>query len=205
MKSVLLASQSKIKFEVVTKLFPPDQYTITCVDCDSCGLPAQPVNCVPRCARIRLNYAKHVTFPQIFDFYIAIENGIVGCSTPPTIVSLEKLGSVDAQEVCDVLIEHKGLLSHSSGNVILKVPVKYLSLLSTSQFVNLPHYNISGYNNTIGDFAHNDDPLIDSKNWIQSVYGISRTTQIESSLKDAMVRVSLSRSVAETIILKYKS
>lgn len=191
MQSVLLASQSKIKLAVVAKVFPPDQYCVTCVDCDSCGLPAQPYNSAVRCAKVRMNYAKQMKFPQIFDYYIAIENGILGVNHP--------------QEVCEVLIEHKGLLSQSSGNVMLKVPSKYFYMLSTAEFINLPHYKIFGYSKTIGDFAHAADPSINSKNWIKSVHGVCRTEQIESSLRDAMRDVLARAAVAEIIIEKYQS
>ncbi|CAH6418396.1 Hypothetical protein HVR_LOCUS131 [uncultured virus] len=196
MQSVLLASQSKIKLEVVAKVFPPEQYVITCVDCDICGLPAQPVNSAARCAKVRLNYAKKQTFPMNFDYYIAIENG------------LRHYEAVDGDKIfeeCHVLIEHRDLLAESMGEIVLKVPHKYWSLLSKTNRTEIPDHKVSGYDTTIGDLMHIDDPSIDSKNWVKSYHGVCRTKQIKSSITSAMRELSGSLETAKIITGKYKS
>lgn len=194
MQSVLLASTSTLKLEVVQKVFPDEEYIITTVNCDSCGLPSQPYNSAARCAKVRLNYAKKVTFPKVFDYYIAIENGI------DRFVSER---DVDYEDICHVLVEHKGLLVHSIGTIEYDIPRDKMGLLFKEEKVTISELSILGYSRTIGDIFHDEDSSIDSKNWVMSVYKCDRRKQVEDSLREAMNKLHQKQKFAADIISKY--
>jgi len=196
MQSVLLASTSTLKLEVVQKVFPDEEYIITTVNCDSCGLPSQPYNSAARCAKVRLNYAKKVTFPKVFDYYIAIENGI------DRFVSER---DVDYEDICHVLVEHKGLLVHSIGTIEYDIPRDKMGLLFKEEKVTISELSILGYSRSIGDIFHDEDSSIDSKNWVMSVYKCDRRKQVEDSLREAMNKLHQKQKFATDIISKYKS
>lgn len=194
MQSVLLASESSIKYNVVAELFPSDKYTITCVNCDECKLPSQPVNCTEQCAKLRLNYIRSIKFPDVFDYYIAIENGIE--------IDTEDEDDIP-RDVCVVLIEHKGLLGYSDTDMGFSIPIKYYKRLSG--FTQDSRLNVQGYNLTIGDLMHNDNPSIDRKNWVKTHHGICRSEQIKSRLTAALINLDNSRNTAQKILSTYKS
>lgn len=194
MQSVLLASESSIKHNVVAELFPSDKYIITCVNCDECKLPSQPVNCTEQCAKLRLNYIRSIKFPEVFDYYIAIENGIE--------IDTEDDDDIP-RDVCVVLIEHKGLLGYSDTDMGFSIPIKYYKRLSG--FTQDSRLNVQGYNFTIGDLMHNDNPSIDRKNWVKTHHGICRSEQIKSRLTAALINLDNSRNTAQKILSTYKA
>ena len=194
MQSVLLGSESPIKRNAVTKLFPSDKYILTCVDCDSLQLPSQPVNCTEQCAKIRLNYIKQVKFPDSFDYYITIENGIE--------VDTEDEDDIP-RDVCVVLIEHKGLLGYSDTDFGFTIPSKYYRLLS--QFTHNNKLKVQGYNITIGDLMNQDDPSIDRKNWVKTHHKVCRSVQIETQINCAKTNLEISMQTARKILNTYKA
>lgn len=188
MLSILLASKSSIKLEAVEEFFPREQYKIDLIECDGLNLPPQPMDSAPKCAKARLNYAKKSTFPLNYDYYIAIENGL-------------KTKTSRTSEKCYVLVEHKGLLTHSSGEIHLDVPLEYLSKIMDFKHKD-GKYN--GYSKTIGDVMHEENPEIDPKNWIKSYYNVCRKDQIKSSLRDVLSRLDNKIKITKNLISKYK-
>ena len=181
METILLATKSKIKFDAVCQIFPLDKYEITCINCDSCNLPPQPVNCSRKCGEYRLLYAKNITNTQLFDYYIAIENGI---EFPNENLTHEQLQNPDQnviiRDFCAVVIEHNGVMVSPPKDYSFRVPMKYYNRLE--KFV--VHSNgIQGWSNTVGDLMAMDDPNIDTKNWVKTYHGVSRSSQIESKLR----------------------
>lgn len=192
MKSILLATTSTIKLQAVTKIFPPTEYTIVSVNCGSCNLPPQPVNCSERCAMARIDYAKTTMSPQKFDYYIAIENGIEFPMKDSSILDDESRmqyrrdqiehppSEVILRDVCSIVIEHNGSQVSSKKGFDFRVPREYYKRLSG--YIIYDHY-IQGFSTTIGELMHKDDPSIDDKNWVKSYHGVCRSSQIESKLK----------------------
>lgn len=186
MQSVLLASTDSLKLEVLQKVFPADKFTITTVNCDSCGLPPQPCNSAHRCAKIHLDYAKKVTFPTIFDYYIAIENGI------DRFISYD---TVDYEDICHVLIQHKGLLVHSKGTIEFDISDDKMKRLFKEKRTTLIELNIMGYNRTIRDIIHEE-----CDDEITSVDKCSTKEQIEDSLIGALDKLHQ----RQDLVAKYK-
>jgi len=195
MRSILLATTSELKLEVVRKLFPSENFNITTINCDDCGLPPQPFNSSEKCAKVRLDYVKRKTYPQDFDYVIAIENGI------DRFINNSHCEYVD---ICHVLIEFKGLLVHSTGNTDFDIPREKIRELYRKQPHDIPELNIKGYSCTIGDIYHESDPNIDPKNWVVSVYNKDRRVQIEDSLESAFEKAHNEHNRASNIISKYK-
>ena len=76
---ILLASASPLKRDAIIAYFrsnyPTIKPLITCVDCDPCNLPPQPINCGEYCTYQRSKYAMKNTTTQ-HDMVIAIENDL---------------------------------------------------------------------------------------------------------------------------------
>jgi non-canonical (house-cleaning) NTP pyrophosphatase len=177
MKTILLATQSKLKYNAVRILFPSDKYEITCIDCNECNLPPQPVNCSRKCAEFRLNYCKEKMGAKTFDYYIAIENGI---EFPDENIIENPDLNVIIRDFCAVVIQHKGVTVSPGKDRSFRVPVEYYNRLEG--FITQSN-GIQGYSITIGDLMHEDDPNIDSKNWVKTWHGVCRGSQIESKLR----------------------
>ncbi len=191
MQSVLLASEGLIESECVKSFFPPDKFNVTYINCDNfgCKLPSQPINCTEQCAKFGLNYAKKITYPKIYDYYIAIENGIEHDEEDNDDIALY---------VCVVFIEHKGLLGYSNTDTGFSVPLHYFKKLSG--FTQDLGTNIQGYNITIGDLMEQDDPSIDKRNWILSYHGVCRSVQIKDRIQAAMSDLSKAQSTAKSLL-----
>jgi len=198
MSTILLTSKSSLKLGVVSDIFPPNKYTITCVDCDAGNvilpdgtillgpkkydLPSQPVNCSDACATARLKYAKSIKSLPAFDYYISIENGIY---TDDIIQMPIGPKLRPPYEVCDVIIEHENKTVQSRGDIIFSINPDHWNILRKTELLWKPHHTM-GYHKTIGDIANSLDPTIDPKNWVKSIYGICRSEQIKSSLSSAL-------------------
>lgn len=194
MQSVLLISESSVTYNVVAELFPSDKYIITCVDSDDFRLPSQPVNCTEQCAKLRLNHIRSIKFPETFDYYISIDNGIE--------IDTEDEDDIP-RDVCVVLIEHKGLLGYSDTDMGFSIPIKYYKQLSG--FTQDPRLNVQGYNVTIGDLMYNDNPSVDRKNWVKTYHGICRSEQIKWRLTAALTNLDNSKDTAQKILNTYKA
>jgi adenine phosphoribosyltransferase len=198
MQSVLLASKGLIKSECVKSFFPSDKFNITYINCDKfgCKLPSQPINCTEQCAKFRLNYAKKITYPIIYDYYISIENGIEHDEEDEDDIPLY---------VCVVFIENKGLLGYSDTDTGFSVPLDYFKKLSG--FTHDLSTNIQGYNTTIGNLMEQDDPSINKRNWILSYHGVCRSAQIKDQIQAAMLNLSKAQTTAKSLLsnMKYYS
>jgi len=172
MQSVLLTSESPLKLRVIKDFFPPDGYTITCIDSSSCGLPAQPVDCAFECAKIRLDRAKEILHPKTFDYYVSIENGVE---------------TSDLTDVCSVIIEHNNISISSVG--IIRYPIRFNHWEKLQTHPTVIKGSISGYDKTIGDIVHEENPTSDPKNWVLTIHNLNREDQIRSSIGCAMVQL----------------
>lgn len=191
MQSVLLASEESIKLDCVRSLFPSDKFDITCIDCDNdgCKLPHQPINCTEQCGKFRLNYAKKITYPVMYDYYIAIENGIEHDEEDDEDIP---------RYVCIVFIEHKGLLGYSDTDLGFSIPLNYFKKLSG--FTQDLTTNIQGYNITIGDLMAQDDQSVNPKDWILGYHGISQSVQIKNRIRASMSNLSKEQSTAKSLL-----
>ena len=190
MATILLASTSPLKLAAVRRAFP--KHAITTINCDTLGLPPQPINCAEICALLRLRYSKNLKFPQTFDFYISIENGI---------------NKEDKTDICHVLIEHKGLFAHQLEGITIPVPPADLDCLSIETY-SISGYNILGSPITVGEIIQRRDPSVDPKDWMSSPKicptGKSRADQIEASLHSAKSQLDGLLSEAKSLIKGYK-
>lgn len=184
MQSILLATTSEFKLEVVRKLFPSDEYTIKTVNCDGCGVPKQSYNCGMNCGKLIMNYAKKLTYPKMFDYYISIENGVE---------RFFSYDDVDYGEVCHVLIEHKGILVKGNGTIDFEIPRDKIKILFRKEKIIIPELNISGYNVTIGDIFNAENPSVDPNNWSNSICKCDVKDQIEEALTDALDKIKEKR------------
>jgi adenine phosphoribosyltransferase len=195
MQSVLLTSDSPIKIKVAEKLFPLKQFSLSFMNCDECKLPMLPINCVERCAKIKLDYAKRKTFPKMFDYYISIETGI-------EIDNEDDDSSEYPQEICIVLIEHKGLIGYSGNDVGFSVPFNYYQQLT--KFFQDESLKIQGYNTTIGDLMIPNGNSVEKENWIEMHHGTSRHIQIEDQIKLAKFHLIESLLTAKSLLSNCK-
>lgn len=184
METVLLTSSNDVKLEIVKKMFPERSFNITTINCEDCNLPPQPYTNVDHCAKIRLNYAKKAMFPLNFDYYISIVNGIERFTD-------KYCSNVDYEDLCHVIIEHKGIIAHSVGTVEFDITRQVMNLLFKEEKISIPELNITGYGRSIRNVypEHNYD----------------YKGQIESSITDALDQLHKMITISQNILLKYKS
>ena len=185
-KSVLLTSTSTIKRVAVEKFFEEKNInvTITIVNCDDCNLPLQPLHCATSnvffFAKERMNYAKKMC-PSYnsCDYIISIENGIDCFDNFPI-------------DKCFVLIYHRGVLVDGISQMKISVPLPEWRDLRTNYQICMYAYNdmIRGYDTTIGELLAKNNPSIDPKNWMKTLFKVDRNDQIMEALNKASESLS---------------
>lgn len=202
-QTILLASTSELKLECLKKYLKEhdneNENIIDTMNCDSLGLPSQPMNCAQNCAKARLDYVKHNSSKK-YDFYIAIENGI-------------EEENDEFYEACHVLIEHHNILSHGC---ITRYRIDFVSedkdkyklghamqkMLRSDKIVY--DKNISGFKKTLGEFLKDNDSTVDPKNWLKSCTHVDRCNQISDSIMCAFLRNNMYQLFAKEILNKYQ-
>lgn len=196
MQKILITSKSELKVSSVKKFFDDKgiQYEVTTVNCDGCQLPPQPFIDSDYDGfyfpRERMNYASKTHNLNNYDYIVAIENGI-RC--------VKDVFSRDLYlDVCYVLILHQGILSKGWEGKY-PVPKEYLQKLFSNKLINYNEH-MQGYPITIGELIHQDNPLINPKNWFNT-----RPEQINSSLNACFQDLTNNQQIKKELLAVYKS
>lgn len=194
MKSnVLLTSKSNIKIKAVIESFKEifnGMITLRDINCFECNLPEQPIvdlfNSGFHFAKERMNFVKRKENFQHYDFVISIENAID--------TSLYNI----IEDKCFVLIYAEGILTHGESFGI-NFDVKYFEELENNY--EMIHYNkkIYGYGTTVGKLISNENPLVDHRNWMKTLYGIDRIDQIKDAIKKAFAKLKKYKAIRDGI------
>ena len=176
--NILLTSSSILKSEAVTQFFETKlnkKINLVSINCTECKLPEQPIIDDNTegfyFSKERMNFARKTNNFDDYDYVVSIESGIAA-------------GMKEIEDVCYVLIYHKGLLSKGQSFAI-PMDFKYLKMLEdTSKMI---EYNtkIYGYGITAGKLMAKENHEIDSKNWMIKTAGIDRREQIKWAIKEA--------------------
>lgn len=191
MKKIILGTTSQIKIDSLKKLF--SDANIISINCDSLKLPSQPIyDSIYPCGKARINWLKKQSSYDSKNYYMAIENGI--CDDHHTVFYEGYQGEIDK---CVVLIEHNGILG-SGESFPIPFDNTYMAMLEKHDKI-IYNNKIEGYNITIGDLMHLDDPTIDSKNWMQN-----RDEQICCAIKNAFTDLDNKLKQQAHVLSKYK-
>ena len=176
--NILLTSPSAIKAEAVVEFFKTKlskEINLVAVNCADCKLPQQPIIddntegfYFPK---ERMNFARKTNNFDSYDYVISIESGITA-------------GMKGIEDICYVLIYHKGLLSKGMSFGI-PVDFKYLKQLEDTDKMIEYNSKIYGYGTTAGKLMALDNYEIDPRNWMKDIAGIDRVDQIVWAIKEA--------------------
>lgn len=188
---ILLASTNAIKRDAITTYFknhyPHVKTVITCVNCDGCKLPPQPIDCGMHCAMHRIKYAtKNTSIPH--DMVIAIES------------DLQKINNT-FYDRSHVRIEMDDIVGYGvSKSIYCPIDVKDMESQPQIMFTNI----IRGYQIIGGEFV-NKKMGFDAKNWMKHTAMIDRIDQIIDSIGKAMDDLINNVNSCYDIMQSYKS
>lgn len=180
----LLASKADIKIKAVKCVFDKlsSDLKLDTFDCSELNLPPQPINeAGMKCAKVRLNHAKESIFPREYDYYVSIENSIS-----------------NGEDVCNVIIEHKGIVVSAVSKYKFSVPEPILDVLGSAH-----KHPFGGYMTTAGELIRSLHPKVDPKNWMKLLHGVCRSVQISSGIHDALEKLKDIRKECLEFINKY--
>ena len=198
---VLLCSTSTIKIQAVTEFFKEKEIKvdIDTFNCDSLGLPLQPIDSSTQCAQMRLDYARENINQNIkenakdkYDYYIAVENGL----------------NLPLVEECCVMIERKGVKIYEKS--FCGIPTIYRDVyddLKNEYMKNLKESSnklLLGHNITLGEMIHKMDSSVDPKNWTKNC-GYDRVEMIKDALKIAFAHLEKELNSVKQVIAAYKT
>ncbi len=171
--SVLLTTESPLKFSVLSKVDRFEHCLIDTIDCAGANLPEQPYGALVGyyCAQERIKYAiSQEPDYKTYDYIISIENSI----------------DIDNKDKCYVVIHHNGCVGRSVSFGV-QVPTPEITELHSQELVQHSS-GCAGYNSTAGQLIAKNRPGTDHKNW-HTLFGSSRTTQIEQAISNALAVV----------------
>ncbi len=160
--SIIIASTASIKLEPIRKLvnskFPEATFNIIQIDCTECNLPPQPTaTSAYECVSYRLNYIIKKNGYDPNNYYFAIENGA-------------NFGDEWAYDFCVCGIAHKGIIAFGISSLTFDIDQKYIDKLYASHHLIKYVNNIEGYDKTLGEIMHEEDPNISKQNWMGRRY-----------------------------------
>lgn len=196
--NILLTSSSQIKANAVTDFFKTQlnkKINLTTINCIDCNLPEQPIidlnNRGHYFAKERMNFAKTKENFDNYDYVVSIESGMA-------------IGLNYEEDMCYVLIYHKGLLSEGTSFGI-PVDPKYLNILEKTHKIIEYNSKIYGYAVTLGKIMANANPNIDHRNWMKYALGIDRVNQINHGIKKSYENMEIMIENKLTLMNAYKS
>ena len=169
---ILLATESSIKKDAVANYFakyhPKLNYTINCTNCDELKLPPQPINCGMHCAFYRTLYAIAHSTSSEADLVIAIESDLVKVKGK-------------YYDRANVRIEAGDIVGVGISK-LLHCPID-LTIFESQKEIKFSG-SVQGYAKTAGELLA-ETTECDPKNWMWSLAGIDRRTQIATAVKRA--------------------
>lgn len=191
--NILLCSTSPLKKqalnEFIIKEMPSLRANITTFNCDSLGLPAQPVNSALQCAKARLDYAKNNT-SQKYDCYISIENGLHISTNGPYPYYADE---------CYVILDQRGMMN--IGKAMIEIPYEYKDFVPKLDKLDTE----LGNNITFGELLQKQDSSVDPKNWMKTVCNFDRVEMIGFALDEAFTHDVDQQKLIDRVIKTYKA